>query len=222
MPLGINLFGAGNSKAAQEQSSKDCLRDWQHSLRSEARSIERSIKKIEQEEGKIKKDIKAIAKNGGDPKSIELLAKSLVRSNKAKARLYTARSTMQATSAELASVVASMRLADTIKTSVVVMRQMNTLVNIPELTETMSSMRKEMMHAGLVDEMMDEAMEDMDGPDMEEEAQAEVDKVLDELAIDASVRIAISKPDAAMAQTTMPETVPAAASMQGVAAAPVP
>merc|ERR1719436_420555 len=173
------------------------MREWQRKLRSECRGIERSIRKIEQEEEKIKKDIKAMAKEGGDPGRIKILAKSIVRSGKAKTRLYTARSTMTAAATELQSQAATMRLADSMKQSTEVMKQINSLVSIPETHEAMAAMQKEMMRAGLVEEMIDEGMEDMDGPEMEEETQDEVDKVLEGLAIDAAVRLAVTRPEEA-------------------------
>jgi len=42
-------------------------------------------------------------------------------------------------------------------------------------------------------------LEECDGPDLEEEAGKEVDKVLEELAIDASIRLAVTQPAAAAA-----------------------
>jgi len=199
MPLGINLFGSAGSKPAQEVSAKDALRDWQRRLRSEARAIERGIRKIEQEEEKIKRDIKALADKGGDPKNIQLLAKSVVRSEKAKGRLYNARANMTAVATELQSTAATMRLADAMKTSTNVMQQINSLTKVPETMEAMATMQKEMMRAGLIEEMMDEGLEDIDGPEMEEEVQGEVDQVLESLAIDAAIRLAVTQPDGAAA-----------------------
>jgi len=204
MPLGINLFGKGHTQEAQQESAKEMVRDWQRKLRSEVRGVDRSIRKIEQEEEKIQKEIKAMAKAGGDPKSIQMLAKSLVRSGKGKARLYTSRSIMQSAAAELETTAATMRLSDSMSKSTEVMKQMNSLVRIPEMEESISSMKREMMRAGLIEEMLDEGMEEMDGPELEEEAEAEVDKVLEDLAIDASVRMAVTRPQAA-------EAAPAAA-----------
>eukprot|EP00440_Ansanella_granifera_P074184 gb/GFBE01080502.1/.p1 GENE.gb/GFBE01080502.1/~~gb/GFBE01080502.1/.p1 ORF type:complete len:231 (+),score=72.21 gb/GFBE01080502.1/:1-693(+) len=223
--IGINLFGKAHTEEAQQESAKEMVRDWQRKLRSEARTMERSIRKVEQEEEKIKKDIKVMAaKPGSDPKNIQLLAKSLVRSGKAKARLYTSRSIMQSAVAELESTAATMRLSDSMSKSAQVMKQMNSLVRIPEMEESISTMRREMMRAGLIEEMMDEGLEDMDGPELEEEAEAEVDHVLDELAIDASLRMAIAKPQASggYAATATPATasgVPAAPSPMVAAAA---
>merc|ERR550514_2387194 len=75
-----------------------------------------------------------------------------------------------------------------------IMHQVNALVNVPELHTTMSDLRREMMTSGLVSEMVDEGLEEMDGPDLEEAAEAEVAEVLDELAIDAELRMQMGMP----------------------------
>mmetsp|Transcript_79360 Transcript_79360/g.97068 ORF Transcript_79360/g.97068 Transcript_79360/m.97068 type:complete len:127 (+) Transcript_79360:1-381(+) len=104
---------------------------------------------------------------------------------------------MQSAAAELETTAATMRLSDSMSKSTEVMKQMNSLVRIPEMEESITSMKKEMMRAGLIEEMLDEGMEEMDGPELEEEAEAEVDKVLEDLAVDASVRMAVTRPQAA-------------------------
>eukprot|EP00403_Amphidinium_massartii_P042957 CAMPEP_0178455508 /NCGR_PEP_ID=MMETSP0689_2-20121128/45950_1 /TAXON_ID=160604 /ORGANISM="Amphidinium massartii, Strain CS-259" /LENGTH=235 /DNA_ID=CAMNT_0020081555 /DNA_START=21 /DNA_END=729 /DNA_ORIENTATION=+ len=187
MPL-FNLFGSGNTAEARKESNKEVLREWQRKLRSEIRTLERSIRKIEQEEEKLKRQAKQMAKEGGDKQAITMLAKSLVRSRKAKDRLYTCRSVMSSTCSELSTIAATMSLADSMQKST--MQQVNSLVNVPELHESITEMQKEMMKAGLIEEMMDEGMEAMDMPDMEEQTAEEIDKILDELAVDASYRLA--------------------------------
>lgn len=62
--------------------------------------------------------------------------------------------------------------------AVQVMKVVNDLVKVPELNQTMQQMSKEMMKAGLIEETMAEMMDDaFDTDDIEEDADAEVDKV---------------------------------------------
>lgn len=59
-----------------------------------------------------------------------------------------------------------------------VMKTVNDLIRVPELNQTMQSMSREMMKAGLIEETMGEMMDDMfDTDEIEEDADAEVDKV---------------------------------------------
>lgn len=66
-----------------------------------------------------------------------------------------------------------------------VMKMMGKLVKVSEVSATMQAMQQEMMKAGVIEEMVDSAMEALDGSDEEEEADAEVEKVMAELSADA-------------------------------------
>ena len=58
------------------------------------------------------------------------------------------------------------------------MKTVNDLIKVPELNQTMQQMSREMMKAGLIEETMGEMMDDVfDTDDIEEDADAEVDKV---------------------------------------------
>ena len=59
-----------------------------------------------------------------------------------------------------------------------VMKEVNNLMRVPELSATMQQMSKEMMKAGMIDEMMGDAIDGaLDSEDMEEETDQEVEKV---------------------------------------------
>lgn len=58
------------------------------------------------------------------------------------------------------------------------MQAMQALLRLPEIAQTMQELSKEMMKAGIIEEMVDETMSGMeDEEEMEEAAQSEVDKV---------------------------------------------
>ena len=68
------------------------------------------------------------------------------------------------------------------QSSAEVMQTMQKLVRLPEIQKTMMEMSREMMKAGIIEEMMEDTMEGLtEGEDMEEEVEAAVDKVLFEL-----------------------------------------
>lgn len=55
------------------------------------------------------------------------------------------------------------------------MQAMQRLVRIPEVAQTMQEMSKEMMKAGIIEEMLDETFEGMEDQDeLEDAAQVEV------------------------------------------------
>lgn len=54
---------------------------------------------------------------------------------------------------------------------------MQQLVKMPEISKTMQDMSREMMKAGIIEEMLEDTMETLEPEELEEEAQTEVDKV---------------------------------------------
>lgn len=62
------------------------------------------------------------------------------------------------------------------------MKAMQRLVNIPEIQATMRELSKEMMKAGIIEEMLEDTFESMDNQEeMEEEAEMEIDRILFEI-----------------------------------------
>merc|ERR1719217_181465 len=62
---------------------------------------------------------------------------------------------------------------------------MNQLTKVEQVSATMQELQKEMCRAGVIEEMVDDAMSALDGDDDEEAADAEVEQVMAELAAGA-------------------------------------
>lgn len=72
-----------------------------------------------------------------------------------------------------------MRVAGSLAKSTEVMQAMQRLVRVPEVAQTMQDMSKEMMKAGIIEEMLDETFEDMeDQEELEDAAQVEVSNLI--------------------------------------------
>ncbi len=79
--------------------------------------------------------------------------------------------------------LAQMKIAGSMKASTEVMKSMASLMKIPELQKTMAEMSKEMMKAGIIDEMINDTMDsvlDEDG-ELDNIADAEVEKIILEI-----------------------------------------
>jgi len=77
------------------------------------------------------------------------------------------------------------KIEGSMKNSVGIMKDVNTLVRLPELTGTMQELSMELVKAGIIEEMVEDSMpndELLEGED--EEAESEVDKVLGEILKD--------------------------------------
>merc|ERR1740121_2248875 len=127
----------------------------------------------------------------GRTASVKTLAKQVVRSRKSASRLERTKCSMAAVNLHLTTAVASMSTASSLKMSANVMKEMNKLMNVPELQQTMEDMRREMARAEITDEMMEEGFEDEDD---ETEIDGEVAKVFDELALTQMMAAACGRP----------------------------
>jgi len=173
--------GLWDGKSTEERT-KEKARDWQRQIRGEMRHLDRDMNKIRQEETKLKREIESHAKKG-NLSSVRTLAQQVVRSRTAIGRLERVKCSVSAVNLHLTTATATMATGSSMKMSAKVMKDMNQLMDVPELQGTMQKMRKEMAKAEIVDEMIEESFADSD---VEDTVDVEVAKVLDELHLDTA------------------------------------
>ncbi|KAJ8983814.1 hypothetical protein NQ317_008940 [Molorchus minor] len=172
----MGLFGK-----SPERNPKDMVTEWNHKLRKEGYQLERQIKSIQREEEKVKRSLKEAAKKS-DKDTCLILAKEIIRARKAINKIYTSKAHLNSVMLQMKNQLATLRVAGSLQKSTEVMTAMQRLVRVPEVAQTMQEMSKEMMKAGIIEEMLDETMDDFeDNEEMEEAAQSEIDKVLFEI-----------------------------------------
>ncbi|XDV43611.1 hypothetical protein PO909_012059 [Leuciscus waleckii] len=172
----MGLFGK-----TQEKPPKDLINEWSLKIRKEMRVIDRQIRDIQREEEKVKRSIKDAAKKGQKDVCI-VLAKEMIHSKKAVNKLYASKAQMNSVLLSMKNQLSLLRVAGALQKSTEVMKAMQNLVKIPEIQATMRELSKEMMKAGIIEEMMEDTLGGMeDEEEMEEEAEAEVDRILFEV-----------------------------------------
>ena len=160
---------------------KEQVSEWCKKLRKESNQIDRQINGIRREEAKVTKSLKDAAKKG-DKDVCKILAKEVVHSRKTVNKLYCAKANINSIQMQMKGQLATIKVAGSLQKSTEVMKTMQQLVKLPEIQKTMMEMSREMMKAGIIEEMMEDTMESItDADDMEEEANEEIDKVLYEL-----------------------------------------
>jgi charged multivesicular body protein 3 len=80
------------------------------------------------------------------------------------------------------------KIEGSIRSSVGIMKDVNSLVRLPELTGTMRELSQELVKAGIIEEMVGDSMPD-NFEEEDEEAESEVDKVLGELLQDKMSKV---------------------------------
>lgn len=101
---------------------------------------------------------------------------------KQSARLATSKAQLQSVAMQVNEAFSVRKIEGSIRASTGIMKDVNSLVRLPELTGTMRELSQELVKAGIIEEMVGDSLPDdglMEGED--EEAEEEVDKVLGEI-----------------------------------------
>lgn len=166
-----------------EKPLKDQAREWNRQLDRSMRQMDNDIAKIKQDEKKVQNELRKYAKEG-QMTAVKNLAKGLIQSRKARERFMLTKVNMNSVKLSLNMAVSDVKVGQVIKSSTGLMKCMSKLVNVPDLQLNCKDMAKEMAKAGLMQEMMDDAFANMEDPDLDELAEDEVKKVIDEYAAD--------------------------------------
>jgi len=167
------IFSSSNP---EEEAKK-----WGRTLRSEQRKLELQITKIQREQQKAQVSMKQAAKRN-DNVALRMMAKELVASRKAVNRMYTAKAQMNSVAMQLQNQVAQLKMSGTMAKSAEIMKEMNSLMNVPEVQRTMMEMGKEMTKAGLLEDMMNDTLDNAIDEDIsDEDVEEEVGKIIAEV-----------------------------------------
>lgn len=99
---------------------------------------------------------------------MQLLAKEIVRTRKAVTQLHTSKAHMNSVAMQITNQMSQKALSGQMKKSTEIMASMNKLMKVSEIQDTMQKMSTEMMKAGVIEEMTQDAMEALDESDDEE------------------------------------------------------
>lgn len=154
------------------------------------RKLDRDIAATKQVEVKTKNLILAADRRSQrDPsrakqaqKEARDFARELIRTRKASNRLVTAKAQLNSVQMQVNEAFAVRKIEGSIKASVGIMKDVNTLIRLPELAHTMGELSMELMKAGVIEEMTQDMLPEDDALlEEDEEAEGEVDKVLGEI-----------------------------------------
>jgi charged multivesicular body protein 3 len=162
-------------------------------VRQNVRKLDRDIAALKTTEQKTKTLImqssKRAQKNPSMAKQanqdVRIFARELIRVRKQSSRLHTSKAQLSSVQMQVNEAFSVRKIEGSIKASTGIMKDVNSLVRLPELTGTMRELSSELMRAGIIEEMVDDTL--MDNEMLEgdaEEADEEVDKVLSEVLKD--------------------------------------
>ncbi|PWN50744.1 Snf7-domain-containing protein [Violaceomyces palustris] len=175
-----SLFGRSKTPAER-------LRQHQRTLQKAQRELDRERSKLEQQEKKLTSDIKKSAREG-QMQACKVMAKDLVRTRRHIHKFYQMKTQLQAVSLRIQTLRSNQQMAEAMKGATRAMGMMNRSMNLPAIQRIMREFERESATMDMKDEMMgdavDEAMdEDEEGVGEEEEGDAILREVLDEIGI---------------------------------------
>ncbi|KAK2598117.1 Vacuolar protein-sorting-associated protein 24 [Conoideocrella luteorostrata] len=158
-------------------------------IRQNIRKLDRDITNNKQTEAKIKNYIiQADKRAQRDPsrgkqaqKDARDFARELVRHRRASARLITSKAQLNSVQMQVNEAFAVRKIEGSIKASAGIMKDLNSLIRLPEYAITMRDLGTELMKAGIIEEMVDDVLPQDDMLMEDEDAEGEVDKVLGEI-----------------------------------------
>ena len=130
------------------------------------------IRELDRGEPQVLKDIASHAK-AGRTESARLLAKTLADNRKVKARLYTSKAQLASVQMQITEAFAMRKIETSLKTSASVMKNVNSLVRLSEVTDAMREVSKELTKAGIIEEMVSDSIDVID-PEQATEDELEV------------------------------------------------
>jgi len=162
-------------------------------VRQNVRKLDRDIQQLKMTEQKTKNLIMqsskraqrnpAMAKQANQ--DVRIFARELIRARKQSSRLQTSKAQLNSVQMQVNEAFSVRKIEGSIKASTGIMKDVNSLVRLPELTGTMRELSSELMRAGIIEEMVDDTLGENEMLEGElEEADEEVDKVLSEVLKD--------------------------------------
>ncbi|KAF7551404.1 hypothetical protein G7046_g7726 [Stylonectria norvegica] len=157
-------------------------------IRSNVRKLDRDIAMVRQVETKSKNLILQAEKRAQrDPsrstqaqKEMRIFARELVHTRKTSGRLVTAKAQLNSVQMQVNEAFAVRKIEGSIRASVGILKDVNNLIRLPELSGTMQALGTELMKAGIIEEMVEDTLPT--DADMEDDlTEGEVDKVLGEI-----------------------------------------
>ncbi|XP_017467715.1 PREDICTED: charged multivesicular body protein 2b [Rhagoletis zephyria] len=178
-----NFFG-------KKPTVKEQQRENDKNLRKATRDIERERRKLEEEEKKLQQEIKRAAAQGNND-VCRILAKQLIEIRKQKSRTFAATSKITSIGYQNKNIGTNVVLADAMGTTAKTMGDMNKVMRPESIAANVRDFQKANMHMEMTDEMINDTLDDMltESGD-EEESDAIVNKVLDEIGIEISGKMA--------------------------------
>ncbi|AET39621.1 ESCRT-III subunit protein VPS24 Ecym_4589 [Eremothecium cymbalariae DBVPG len=146
-------------------------------LRKNQRELDKSLRELSVLKGKTQALIKKSAK-ANDVKTVRIYAKELYQINKQYDRVYTSKTQLQSIGMKIEESFQMNKMQQKMAQSTGLMMEVNSLVHIPQLRNTMMELEKELVKSGIISEMMDNSLDVLDADIEDEEVEEQVEQIV--------------------------------------------
>ncbi|CUM68227.1 uncharacterized protein PRCAT00005948001 [Priceomyces carsonii] len=170
-------------------------------LRKNKRELDRSMNQLVPLKKKTETLIKKAVKQK-DMKSAKIYAKELVHINRQYNKLYTSRTRIDSINMSVNEQWQMNKLTNSLQSLTAVMKDVNQLVHLGAITGTMQELSKELMKAGVINEMMDDMVDlEFEDDELEGESNEEIDKIIENLTKDQLSKVGSEVPSTQIEET---------------------
>ncbi|CAG2173963.1 unnamed protein product [Oppiella nova] len=167
----------------KKKTPEELLRQNQRALNKAIRDLERERSKMEAQEKKLIADIKKMAKDN-QMDAVKIMAKDLVRTRRYVKKFILMKANIQAVSLKVQTLRSQNAMAMAMKGVTRALQSMNKQMNLPQIQRIMADFERQSEIMDMKEEMMNDAIDDVMGDEEdEEESDAIVTQVLDELGV---------------------------------------
>ncbi|CAM9019491.1 hypothetical protein WICANDRAFT_63911 [Wickerhamomyces anomalus NRRL Y-366-8] len=173
-------------KAIWGPDPKEQHRKCKQLVRRNGRQLEKSIRELGSLEKKTESLIKGAARKE-DYKTVKIYARELYGIKKQKSRLHKSKAQLDSVGMQIDESFGMLKLQENMKLSSDIMKEVNNLVKLPEITGTMRELSQELVKSGIMNEMVGDTVDMLDENEDEfedEEVDEEVNKIVSEFTKD--------------------------------------
>ncbi|KPI98311.1 Charged multivesicular body protein 2a [Papilio xuthus] len=162
---------------------EEMLRKNQRALNKAMRDLDRERLKMEQQEKKVIADIKKLAKDG-QMDAVKIMAKDLVRTRRYVRKFMLMKANIQAVALKIQTLKSQSTMAQAMRGVTRAMATMNRQLNMPQIQRILQEFEKQSEIMDMKEEMMNDSIDDaMEADDDEDESDAVVAQIMDELGL---------------------------------------
>lgn len=184
---------------------KEQYRKCQSTIRKNKRQMERQIQDLQRLEGKTKRMIRDAAKKG-DMKSARMYAREFRNIGKTQQRMYVSKATLDSIGMKMAEQQQMIKIKGSMQKSTAIMKDMNTLVHLPQMSRTVQELSKELTKSGVIDEMVDDMIDEnaWQEEDGDEDEEQEINKIVDDVMEQAGAKVSRKMPQTPSQEVEQP------------------